>query len=224
MRASTLHLFRTRRTTVLQRRMPARTREPGRAGRAVPLRSCGMLVERAKRRRDLVDPRSRGGRGLDPESQGRGDQHHSRSSGGDFALGLSLCTQKECRHECGTDWMCGAAPCNLGDGARSGLPTLAAWRTHRDVNTLLLQNKSIPLGHASKGIFCMNDQRRKIQSRSDSSSDTRMLVITGKWKLKPSRTICISPGKRPSGSLDSHGQNRPASTSRVPVIRRKRCM
>src|SRR3989442_918043 len=76
-------------------------------------------------------------------------------------------------------------------------------------------------------IFSASSQRHFRQNHhisNDTTTDTTSDVISGKWKLKPSRSIEMSPGSRPHGSLASQGPRRPTATSSGPNTTSKRCM
>src|SRR3989442_564356 len=76
-------------------------------------------------------------------------------------------------------------------------------------------------------IFSASSQRHFRQNHhisNDTTTDTTSDVISGKWKLKPSRSIEMSPGSRPHGSLASQGHRRPTATSSSPNTTSKRCM
>jgi hypothetical protein len=66
--------------------------------------------------------------------------------------------------------------------------------------------------------------RLNSQIRIDKTTEIAMHVTIGKWKLNPGRTMLTSPGRRPSGSRDSHRQPRPAAMRSIPLIIRTRCM
>ena len=69
-----------------------------------------------------------------------------------------------------------------------------------------------------------NHFRQNHHSSNDTTTETISEVISGKWKLKPWRSIEMSPGRRPHGSLASQGHSRPAATSSKPNATSRRCM
>lgn len=68
----------------------------------------------------------------------------------------------------------------------------------------------------------VNQRLKNHISKLITTEITRQVTI-GKLKLKPSLTICISPGKRPSGNLRSHGHANPAATITSPRTISIRC-
>ena len=49
------------------------------------------------------------------------------------------------------------------------------------------------------------------------------IVVNGKNSRKPGRSIRKSPGSRPSGSLEIHGQASPTSAMTMPRANKARC-
>lgn len=52
---------------------------------------------------------------------------------------------------------------------------------------------------------------------------TMIIVVIGMKNLKPGLSTTMSPGNRPSGSFDIHGQASPTSAIRRPMMMRIRC-
>lgn len=81
----------------------------------------------------------------------------------------------------------------------------------------MLRLAPAPKGNPTR--YLRNHQTIKV-----STIDTMIDVVIGKWKLKFSRTIEMSPGNRPQGKRDSHGHSRPAARIRSPRTTRRRCI
>lgn len=106
-----------------------------------------------------------------------------------------------------------------------------AGATLNNPNTLITLRRSITTYPPLSAFYLRNCVLRLAtthflnnHSSSVNTIETRMLVISGKWKLKFSRWIDRSPGRRPNGSLESHGQSRPAMSSVMPRMIRNRCI
>ena len=50
------------------------------------------------------------------------------------------------------------------------------------------------------------------------------IVVIGRNSLNPGRSIRKSPGSRPSGSFETHGQASPTSEMMIPRMKSARCM
>ena len=51
-----------------------------------------------------------------------------------------------------------------------------------------------------------------------------IMVVKGAKSLKPGLSITMSPGRRPRGSFDTHGQSSPMSAIRTPAVMSRRCI
>src|SRR5690606_12721331 len=67
-------------------------------------------------------------------------------------------------------------------------------------------------------------RRGNSQKMTDNTRLTRIMVVMGMNILKPGRSMTISPGNRPSGSLPSQGQSSPRATIMMPMIIRVFCI
>jgi hypothetical protein len=64
----------------------------------------------------------------------------------------------------------------------------------------------------------------KIIKISEIKTLMMIMVVSGKKNVNPGRLMTMSPGSRPSGSFETHGQARPTTAMSKPRTMRERCI